>query len=150
MAPRTPSFPYDFAVYDRDGHVVALFEAKRRKDTDRSWATAWHETIARTATGATAATVVLVALDRVYGWRPHAEATASPDWSEDARSILHPYFERLRIEPSKVAPSVFETVVGMWLRDLAGGWTPEAPVTNEARDLISAIRDGEVVEQVAE
>jgi hypothetical protein len=150
MSPRLPSaFRYDFAVYDRTGQIAVLLEAKRKGGTDAAWASEWHAMVVDRMTGPTDARIVLVALDHVYAWRPHAEASAPPDWIGDAQAILGPYFSRLRIEPNTIDPGVFEEIVGLWLRDLVMGRMPEEAVVGDVQDVINAIRDGEIVEQVA-
>src|SRR5688500_11759010 len=129
MKPRSQSaFRYDFAVYDRAGHVAVLLEAKRKVDTDPSWASEWHAMVVDRMAGPTDAKIVLVALDRLYGWRPHANAAAPPDWTADAREMFRPYFDRLRIEPTAIEPRLFEEIVGLWLRDVAQGKTPEGAI----------------------
>lgn len=150
MTPRSPgAFRYDFAVYDRAGHVAVLLEAKRRDATDPSWASEWHSMVVDRMAGPNEAPIVLIALDRLYGWRPGAEASAPPDWTVDARELLKPYFDRLRIEPTAIEPRLFEEIVGLWLRDVAEGKMNDEALVGDAHDVITAIRDGEVVEQVA-
>ncbi|HEY5959741.1 MAG TPA: hypothetical protein VIV60_24475 [Polyangiaceae bacterium] len=150
MVPRNPdAFRYDFAVYDRSGHVTVLLEAKRKVATDPSWAREWHSMIVERTAVPNEAQIVLVALDRLYGWRPGAGASAPPDWTVDAREMLRPYFERLHIEPTRIEPRLFEEVVGLWLRDVAQGRIGEEAIVSGARDVISAIREGEIVERAA-
>jgi hypothetical protein len=150
MTPRSPgAFRYDFAVYDRVGHVAVLLEAKRRVATDPSWAREWHAMVVDRMAGPNEATIVLIALDRVYGWRPGAEPSAAPDWTVDAREMLKPYFDRLRMDPKTIEPRVFEEIIGLWLRDVAEGKVSDETLVGDAREFIRAIRDGEIVEQVA-
>lgn len=150
MTPRSPgAFQYDFAVFDRTGRVAVLLEAKRRDATDPSWASEWHSMMVDRMAVPSEAQVVLIALDRLYGWRPGAGASAPPDWTADARELLKPYFDRLRIEPTAIEPRLFEEVVGLWLRDVAEGKMNDEALVGDAHDVITAIRDGEVVEQVA-
>lgn len=126
-----------------------LLEAKRRFGTDPSWARAWHATILERTERPVDANVVLVALDRIYAWRPGADASAKPDWIFDAGPWLAPYFARLKIPVTEVAPSVFVEIVGLWLRDVVQGKLPEGSDATSAVDLLAALREGEVVEQVA-
>jgi hypothetical protein len=142
-------FRYDYAVYDDEGRLVALLEAKRQFGTDPSWARAWHAMMAERMDRPADVNVVLVAPDHIYAWRPGADASANPDWTFDAGPWFAPYFKRLKIPAREVAPSVFEAIVGLWLRDVVEGELPEGSDVGGARDLLEALRGGEVVQQVA-
>jgi hypothetical protein len=93
--------------------------------------------------------ILLVAPDRIYAWRPGADASANPDWTLDARAWLAPYFNRLKIPVIEVDPHVFEAIVGLWLRDVVQGELPEGNDIGGAKGLFDALRGGEVVQQVA-
>jgi hypothetical protein len=136
--------PYDFAVYQADGGLTALFEAKLRFHADVGWARAWRSA---TLEGRVPADVhtFLVLPDRVFGWPPGAPPSAEPEWSIDAAPLLGPYFTRLKIPVSEAHPSVFESIVGLWLQDLVHG-DVDAP---ELSTLLHTLRGGEVVAQVA-
>lgn len=142
-------FPYDFAVYDSHGRLSALVEAKRRFGTTPSWAREWHATVMDRTDRFIDANVVLVAPDRVYVWRPHADESAPPDLIFEAGPWLAPYFARLKIPVHEVAPHVFEQIVGLWLRDIVQGERSDASTTANASALLDRLRGGEVVEQVA-
>jgi len=58
---------YDFAVYDREGRLSALVEAKRRFRTDLSWAREWHASTVRRMNRPAEASVVLSAPDQITG-----------------------------------------------------------------------------------
>jgi hypothetical protein len=98
--------------------------------------------------GSKDAQIVLMALNRLYGWRPGADASAPPDWTVDARELLKPYFDRLRIESTAIEPRLFDEAVGLWLRDVAEGKVNDETLVGDAHDVIAKIRDGEVVELV--
>src|SRR5688572_12280752 len=77
-------FPYDFVVYDSQGRLSALLEAKRRLGTNPSWAREWHEMVVEGMAQPPDAIIMLVAPDRSYAWRPGAAASANPDWTFDS------------------------------------------------------------------
>jgi hypothetical protein len=150
MAPRSPGrLPYDFAVYDRRGQLFALIEARRRFGTTPSWAREWHEGVMEEADRPVEASVWLVTPDRIYVWRPGAGKSAHPDWTLDAGPWLDPYFIRLKIPAHEVAPHVFDQIVGLWLREVADGVLHAEDTAETASDLLSGVRGGEVVEQMA-
>lgn len=150
MATRSPGkFPCDFAVYDSYGQLIALVEAKRRFGTTPSWAREWHEIVMDQVDRSLQANVLLVAPDRIYVWRPGADKSAPPDWTFDAGPWFEPYFTRLKIPAHEVAPHVFEQIVGLWLRDVADGKLPGGDTAENASNLFSGVRGGEVVEQMA-
>jgi len=140
---------YDFAVYDRQGRLSAVVEAKRRFGTDESWARAWHAAVVDNTEHPAAANVVLFAPDRVYVWRPGAGRSASPDWTFEAGPWLAPYFARLKIEVKEVDPHVFEAIVGLWLQDVVHGGAPAGNASGSAEHFLDALRGGEVVQQAA-
>ncbi|MEP7122841.1 MAG: hypothetical protein ABJE95_18085 [Byssovorax sp.] len=142
-------FRYDFAVYDNYGRLSAVLEAKRRFGTKTSWAQAWHEALVENMDQPADASVVLVAPERIYAWRPGAGAAAEPDWVLDAEPWLRPYFSRLKIPVAEVHPHIFEQVVGMWLRDVARRGLPEGVDAGSGGGLLDILRGGQVVEQDA-
>ena len=139
----------DFAVYDRQGRLSALVEAKRRFTTDPAWAREWHATMVRRMHQPLEANVVLFALDRVYIWRPGADSAAQPDLIYEAGPWLAPYFRRLKISASEVDPRVFEEIVRLWLQDAALGELPDGSDVGRAGALLDILRGGEVVQQAA-
>ena len=142
-------FRYDFAVYDGQGRLSAVVEAKRRFGTDASWAREWHASTVKRMNRPVEASVVLVAADHVYAWRPGAGESANPDWTFESGSWLAPYFERLKIPLHEVAPHIFDEIVGLWLQDVVQGELPDGSNIGGAEDLLAALRGGEVVQQVA-
>jgi hypothetical protein len=143
-------FQYDFAVYDDDGRLSAVVEAKRRFGTDSSWARAWHDTLVENRDQPAGATIALVTPERIYAWRPGAGVAAEPDWDLDARAWFAPYFTRLKIPVDQVHAHVFEQIVGMWLRDVVESEVPEGAAAAEgAGGLLDVLRGGRVVEQDA-
>ncbi|MCK6586720.1 MAG: hypothetical protein HUU21_12270 [Polyangiaceae bacterium] len=142
-------FLYDFAVYDGQGRLSALVEAKRRFGTSPSWARKWRAAILEDMARPPNTTTLLVAPDCIYVWRPGADASANPDWTLDARAVLAPYFARLKIAPTEVDPQVFEAIVGLWLWDVVQGDLLERIDVGSVRELFDALRGGEVEEQVA-
>jgi hypothetical protein len=142
-------FRYDFAVYDDDGRLAAVLEAKRRFGTDSPWAQAWHETLVENMDQPAGASVALVTPERIYAWRPGAGAAAKPDWVLDAVPWFAPYFSRLKISAAEVHPHVFEQVVGMWLRDVAQHELPTGADVGGGGGLLDVLRGGRVVEQDA-
>jgi hypothetical protein len=142
-------FRYDFAVYDSQGRLSALVEAKRRFGTDPSWAREWHASTVKRMNRPVEASVVLFAADRVYVWRPGADETAQPDSTFEAGPWLAPYFTRLKIPANEVDPRVFEAIVGLWLQDVVLGELPDGSNVESAGPLLDALRGGEVVQQAA-
>jgi hypothetical protein len=136
-------------VYDSQGQLVVLVEAKRRFGTTPAWAREWHEIMMERADRPINATVVLVVPDRAYVWRPGADNSAAPDVSFEAGPWFEPYFTRLQIPVREVAPHVFEQIVGLWLRDVVEGEPPRSDTPERASALFSGLRGGEVVEQMA-
>jgi hypothetical protein len=142
-------FRYDFAVYDDQGRLSAVLEAKRRFGTDSSWARAWHETLVENMDQPAGASVAVITPERIYAWRPGAGATAEPDWVFDAMPWLAPAFTRLKIPVGEVHPHVFEQIVGMWLRDVVQRQLPEGADAEGGGGFLDILRGGQVVEQDA-
>ena len=139
----------DFAVYGRDGRLSALVEAKRAFGTSSAWARTWHATVVERLAEPPEVYVVLVVPDRIYGWRPGAGASSSPDWMADATPWLEPYFARLKIPVEEVGLHVFEEIVGLWLRDVAQGELRGSGDVASATELLESLRGSEVVERAA-
>jgi hypothetical protein len=142
-------FRYDFAVYDSQGRLSAVVEAKRRFGTDPSWAREWHASTVNRMNRPVEASVVLFAADRVYVWRSGADESTNPDWTFEAGSLLAPYVTRLKIPINEAAPHIFEEIVGLWLQDVVQGELPDGSNLEGTEDLLDALRGGEVVQRVA-
>lgn len=140
-------FVFDFAVYDAQGQLVALLEAKRRFHTDIDWAKAWYEMLQDRLGRPVNTPVWMITPDRLYTWPPQADRSAAPRVL-DAAPLLEPYFKRLQIPADSVDPRVFEAIVGLWLRDVA---EDEPPPThgNLDKELLDALRGSEVISEFA-
>jgi hypothetical protein len=141
--------PYDFAVYDDLGQLTVLLDTYGGAGLSRSWAREWHEMAAERMRSPLEAIVMLVSLDRIYGWRRRAEASSEPDWEIDATPLFHPYFARTKISPVDVFPSIFKQIVLMWLNDVADGAVASEAGGTAGSPLLQQLRGGEIIEQVA-
>lgn len=141
--------PYDFAVYDELGQLSVLLETNARAALNRTWAKEWHELATKSAGTTPPAVIVLVTLDHIYGWRRGAEAPADPDWQIDARPLLRPYFQSLKIRDTDVDPGTFDEIILMWIRDISLGDAATDLLPRENRALLEPLRGGEIVRQEA-
>jgi hypothetical protein len=140
------AFRFDFALCDPQGRVTALVEAKAKVKTNVDWAIEWRfNSIART-TGSAPPAMVLVAVDSVYGWSAAAKAREAPSWIVAADTLLHPYFERLRLDREKVGPRVYEDVVRLWLQDVVEGRLSTRPA-DVMNAFFSESRGGRILEE---
>jgi hypothetical protein len=154
MTNSTPDWQADFAVFNEQGELTAVAEAKKKSNVDRNWATAWFRNYLAHQPRSRPAFVLLATPDKLYLWKRPSEATsAEPTAVADAQRLFAGYLQRSTHGVSDLSGLTFELVVGAWLNDLSQHvWLPIAP--DEVSALVEtgffdAVENGRVVAGVA-
>ncbi len=148
-----PAFA-DFALYDREGRLVAVAEVRNKFGTSPEWAARLRRNLLAHGGASSADYFVLITPDRLYLWKDAGSdvAPVTPDHEIDARPIFGPYFERSGLRPDEVSGHAFELVAAAWLADLmrtgAGEFADEADALH-ASGFVAAVRGGRVAYEVA-
>jgi hypothetical protein len=110
----------DFALYDRNGQLIAVAEVRNKSGTSREWAAKLRRNILAYGEFHRADFFFLITPDKLYLWKGVGGETAvvQPAFEVDAQPIFRPYFERARVNPADVSGRAFELVVAAWLGDL--------------------------------
>lgn len=115
----------DVAVYAPGRKLLLVAEVKRSADVKpplREAAIRIHRNLI-THSGIPGASYFLLALlpDSLYLWKGNgqAEAARAPDYEFDAQELLKPYFELLATSSSQASQFQLETVIKLWLKDVA-------------------------------
>jgi hypothetical protein len=110
----------DFALYDRNGRLIAVAEVKNKSGTSREWAAKLRRNILAHGGFHRADFFLLVTPDKLYLWKgASAEpAVGQPAFEVDAQPIFKPYFERAGVNPADGSGRAFELIVAAWLGDL--------------------------------
>jgi hypothetical protein len=144
----------DFAVFNQDGQLAAVAEAKRKSDAGPAWATAWFRNYLAHQQSSAPPFVLLATPAKLYLWkRPSEAASPQPTAIADARPIFSPYLHRSKLDPAHLSGRTFEFIVGVWLNDLSQHlWQPSAPEEVSAfvdTGLLEAVGNGRVVADMA-
>ena len=110
----------DIQVFDRNGQLALITEAKNKRNTTSEWATKMRRNMYAHGLLPAAPYFLLALPDRFYLWK---DAGAHPELIEptsevDPHPFLLPYYERLGISPVNLPGQTFELVVSSWLEGL--------------------------------
>jgi hypothetical protein len=144
----------DFAVFNQDGQLAAIAEAKKKSDAGPGWATAWFRNYLAHQQSSAPPFVLLVTPEKLYLWkRPSEGSSPEPTAVADARRLFSSYLRRSNLEPADLSSRTFEFIVGAWLNDLSHHlWFPTAPEETSAfvdTGLLEAVENGRVVADIA-
>jgi hypothetical protein len=111
----------DFVAYGRDGRVLLLAEAKSRRGASESWATGLRRNMLSHGVLPWSKYFLIATPERMYLWKQDQPNSADlpPEFTIDASEVFQPYFLKLHLEPSKIAPEAFDLLVLTWLTDIA-------------------------------
>ena len=100
----------DFALYDRNGRLIAVAQVKNKSGTSREWVAKLRRNILAHGGFHSADFFLLVTPDKLYVWKgAGAElAVVLPAIEVDAQPIFTPYFERAGVNPADVSGRAFE------------------------------------------
>jgi hypothetical protein len=100
----------DFALYDRNGRLIAVAQVKNKSGTSREWAAKLRRNILAHGGFHSADFFLLLTPDKLYVWKgAGAElAVVLPAIEVDAQPIFKPYFERAGVNPADVSGRAFE------------------------------------------
>lgn len=113
-------FQSDFALYDSDGRLVGLVEAKARFGRSAEWATQLRRNLIVDAGLKPTPFFLLVTPDHVYPWQDAGpQPGVPPTLTIDARPMLTPCAPSGALQADSIDPLTFEMIVGRWLQDLS-------------------------------
>jgi hypothetical protein len=136
---RDPGF--DFALFGRDQRLVAVVEAKSKKNTSAAWAVQLRRNmLAHGHASLRSDYFFIVTPDWLYVWQGAADepTVRQPSFAVDARPLFAPYFERAGVSPDGASPQAFELVVAAWLGDLVRAAEPREKLAVEQPWLVDS------------
>jgi hypothetical protein len=142
----------DVAVYAPSRKLLLVAEVKKSAEVKpplREAARRIHRNLL-THSGIPNTPYFLLALlpDSFYLWKGAgaAEAERAPDYEINAQELLKPYFDSLATSPEQANQFQLETVVKLWLKDVATahGQSDAALVWLRETGLIDALKSGSV------
>lgn len=154
MSSRIHDWQADFAVFDQNGQLAVVAEAKNKRGADRQWASEWFRNFLARQHSPAPPFVLLATPEAFYLWKRTEKAESfEPTAAPDARRLFASYLPSSELDISNIAGSTFEFIVGAWLDDLTHGlWQPSAPEERQAfadSGLIEAVENGRFVTDVA-
>lgn len=144
----------DFAIFDENGQLTAIAEAKSQTNRDESWASAWLRNFSEHQTSPMPLFVLLATPETLYIWKRRSEQESfKPIATTDTRRLLSSYFNRPNYDTADLLKPVFEFVIGAWLDGMAHGlWEPSDDEDVRAlvdTGLLEAMRNGRVTSSLA-
>jgi hypothetical protein len=154
MLSRTRDWRADFAVFDQNGQLAVVAEAKNKRGADPQWASEWFRNFTERQHSPAPPFVLLATPEAFYVWkRTDRDSSFEPAAAANARRLFASYLPNSKLEISNISGSTFEFIVGAWLDDLTRGhWQPSAPEERLAfadSGLIDAVENGQFVSNVA-
>ncbi len=145
----------DVVVYDKNGQLAAVIEAKNKKGTSKDWATRMRRNLYAHGDWPKTPYFLLALPDRLYLWKNAANTPeiVEPDYEVDVTDVLKPYYERSGISPEKISGESFEFLLVSWLNEIIQVSTP-SNVNTPSQDwlvnsgLLETIKTGRIVSEV--
>jgi hypothetical protein len=111
----------DFAIYGRDGQLLAVVEVKSRRVSTTVWAREFRHNLL-VGPGLPKAVFVLATPFEVYVWDAGVEEDEPPTWSVAGEVVFGPYLAAAGVKVDQfIDPVVFEMIVARWLDDVVRG-----------------------------
>jgi hypothetical protein len=148
-------FRADLAVYDKNGQLVLVVEAKNKLNTSSDWAAKMRRNMLAHGLMPDTRFFLLTLPDKFYLWKNAGviPEIVLPDYEIDPKPFLHPYYARVEISPDTLTGESFELVISSWLSKLLQ--TDVLPPELEGQDwliksgLFEAIKQGHLAAQIA-
>jgi hypothetical protein len=144
----------DFVVFNRDGQLVAMAEAKNKRGASPRWAADWFRNYLADQPSFAPPFTLLITPEKLYLWKRTAEQSSpEPTDAFDAQHLFASYLDRSHLDPAELSGQTFEFLVGAWLDDLTQRiWQPTQ--SEERRVLVDsgfldAVTNGRVVSDIA-
>ena len=122
----------DFVIRDADGDTLLLVEAKSRRGMTEEWAASQRRNyLAHFGIGAP---FLLATPDRFFWWVSKSQSAEAvpPEYTIDAQDVIRNYASHAGT--GMLSPSVFESTVSLWLRELISGLADPSVLPEPLRD----------------
>lgn len=148
-------FRADLAIYDKNGQLVLVVEAKNKLNTTSSWATKMRRNILAHGLMPNARFFLLALPDRFYLWKDAGVVPeiVPPDYEINPKPFLRSYYNGDEISSNSLTGEGFELVVSSWLIKLLQ--LDALPSELQDQDwliksgLFNAVKHGRLAAQVA-
>src|ERR1700692_3691232 len=99
MLSRTRDWQADFAVFDQNGQLAVVAEAKNKRSADRQWASEWFRNFTEHQHSQAPPFVLLATPETLYIWKG-ADKVSSPEPTAavDARRVFASYLRNSTLE----------------------------------------------------
>ncbi|MFZ0887804.1 MAG: hypothetical protein WA005_05070 [Candidatus Binataceae bacterium] len=130
----------DMAVFDKDGQMVLLVEAKSQAATSSDWAARYRCNLAAAGFSPRVPFFLLATPEHFYLWKdpPPTPELIDPDYDIDATALLEPYYGAEPQIPRDAKGVTFELIVAAWLADLQSGAAMEGLSPDHRRWLVES------------
>lgn len=148
-------FRADMAIYDRNGQLILVVEARNKVNTSTEWAAGMRQNMLAHGLMPDTRFFLLALPDHFYLWK-NAGITPDfvlPDYDVDPRPFLHLAYDSAQTSPSTLTNESFELIISALLNTLLQTDTLPAKLQNEAwlisSGLFEAIKHGHLTEQTS-
>ena len=111
---------WDLSVENRNGQLALVVEVKRNTNVSPEWAAKFRRNILAHGISSDAPYCLLAFPDTFYLWTDSATHLdqSEPAYTIDARPLLQPYFELVRVTADKISEASLELIVATWLGEI--------------------------------
>ncbi len=148
-------FRADLAIYDKNGQLVLVVEAKNKLGTTNSWAIKMRRNILAHGLMPNTRFFLLALPDRFYLWKDAGVVPemVPPDYEINPKPFLHSYYNGAKISLNSLTGESFELVVSSWLSRLLQADVLPSELQDQdwlvESGLFNAIKYGHLAVQVA-
>jgi len=130
---------FDIAAYGPNGGLVAVFQNRLRRGTDKQWAAEFRANLFAHVGPPDGRFFVIVTPDKLYLWLEGTPHDALPSFEVDARPIFERYYSRIGATVETVGSLEFDSIIMWWLGDVAYLPRPEVVHGLDHTGLVAAM-----------
>ena len=113
-------FRADLAIYNKNGQLALVVEAKNKLNTSSSWAAKMRRNMLAHGLMPNTRFFLLALPDHFYLWKDAGVVPeiVPPDYEIDPKSFLHSYYDGAEMPLNSLTGENFELVISSWLSKL--------------------------------
>jgi len=136
----------DVVIYDKNGQLAAVIEAKIKKGASKDWAIEMRRNLFAHGFLPKTPYFILALPDRLYIWKNAANTSEiiEPDYEIDITELLKPYYDRSGISPENISYYSFELFLVSWLNEIILADTTQTPKWLADSGLLETIKTGRI------
>jgi hypothetical protein len=139
----------DVVVYDKNGQLAAVIEAKNIKGKPRKWAIEMRRNLYEYGFLPKIPYFILALPDRLYIWKnaKNTPEIIEPDYEIDITELFKSYYDQLGISPEEIGHDGFELLITSWLNEIAQADIAQTQNLLVNSGLLETLKTGRIVSE---